>query len=202
MFYVYQHLRLDNNKPFYIGKGCKDRAWRKKRNNIGWNNIANKIGFKVEILKYFDDENQAIEYEHQLINTYREQKIELVNQTKHSSGGTKWSYTDEIKNKQSKGQMGTKRPKTKEWCEKISKANKGRSILWANKIGDALRGKPKNYLNKHKPIIQYDPQNNLINEYQSAQDAGRCLGKSGNSIADCASGRQKTAYGFKWKYKQ
>ena len=194
MFYVYQHLRLDNNKPFYIGKGCKDRAWRKKRNNIGWNNIANKIGFKVEILKYFDDENQAIEYEHQLINTYREQKIELVNQTKHSSGGTKWSYTDEIKNKQSKGQMGTKRPKTKEWCEKISKANKGRSILWANKIGDALRGKPKNYLNKHKPIIQYDPQNNLINEYQSAQDAGRCLGKSGNSIADCASGRQKTAY--------
>lgn len=202
MFYVYQHLRLDNNKPFYIGKGCKDRAWRKKRNNIGWNNITNKIGFKVEILKYFDDENQAIEYEHQLINTYREQKIELVNQTKHSSGGTKWSYTDEIKNKQSKGQMGTKRPKTKEWCEKISKANKGRSILWANKIGDALRGKPKNYLNKHKPIIQYDPQNNLINEYQSAQDAGRCLGKSGNSIADCASGRQKTAYGFKWKYKQ
>lgn len=200
MFYVYQHLRLDNNKPFYIGKGCKDRAWRKKRNNIGWNNIANKVGFKVEILKYFDDENQAIEYEHQLINTYREQKLELVNQTKYSSGGTKWSYTDEIKYKQSKGQMGTKRPKTKEWCEKISKANKGRSILWADKIGDALRGKPKNYLSKHKPIAQYDLQDNLLNEYQSAQDAGRCLGKSGNSIADCAAGRQKTAYGYIWKY--
>jgi predicted GIY-YIG superfamily endonuclease len=200
MFYVYQHLRLDNNKPFYIGKGCKDRAWRKKRNNIGWNNIANKVGFKVEILKYFDDENQAIEYEHQLINIYREQKLELINQTKYSSGGTKWSYTDEIKYKQSKGQMGTKRPKTKEWCEKISKANKGRSILWANKIGDALRGKPKNYLSKHKPIAQYDLQDNLLNEYQSAQDAGRCLGKSGNSIADCAAGRQKTAYGYIWKY--
>jgi predicted GIY-YIG superfamily endonuclease len=201
MFYVYQHLRLDNNKPFYIGKGCKDRAWRKKRNNIGWNNIANKIGFKVEILKYFDDEDQAIEYEHQLINIYREQKIELVNQTKYSSGGTKWSYTDEIKYKQSKGQMGTKRPKTKEWCEKISKANKGRNILWADKIGDAHRGKPKNYLGHYKYILQYDLQDNLLNEYQSAQDAGRYLGKSGNSIADCAAGRQKTAYGYKWKYK-
>jgi hypothetical protein len=167
---------------------------------VGWNNIANKVGFKVEILKYFDDENQAIEYEHQLINIYREQKLELINQTKYSSGGTKWSYTDEIKYKQSKGQMGTKRPKTKEWCEKISKANKGRSILWANKIGDALRGKPKNYLSKHKPIAQYDLQDNLLNEYQSAQDAGRCLGKSGNSIADCAAGRQKTAYGYIWKY--
>jgi hypothetical protein len=201
MFYVYQHLRLDNNTPFYIGKGCKDRAWRKKRNNIGWNNIVNKVGFKIEILKYFEDENQAIEYEHNLINEYRKQNIELVNQTKYSSGGTKWSYTDEIKYKQSQGQMGTKRPKTKEWCEKISKANSGRTILWASKIGDAHRGKPKNYLSKNKPILQYDFQDNLINEYQSAQEAGRYLNKSGNSIADCAAGKQKTAYGFKWKYK-
>lgn len=201
MFYVYQHLRLDNNIPFYIGKGCKDRAWRKKRNNIGWNNIVSKVGFKVEILKYFEDENQAIEYEHNLINEYRKQNIELVNQTKYSSGGTKWSYTDEIKHKQSQGQLGTKRPKTKEWCEKISKANKGRKILWASKIGDSHRGKPKNYLSKHKPILQYDLQDNLLNEYQSAQEAGKYLNKSGNSIADCAAGRQKTAYGFKWKYK-
>ena len=32
------------------------------------------------------------------------------------------------------------------------------------------------------------------------KEAGKYLNKSGNSIADCASGRQKTAYGFKWKY--
>jgi len=202
MFYVYQHLRLDNNEPFYIGKGYKDRAWRKKRNNKGWNNIVDKVGFKVEILKYFDDENQAIEYEHKLINGYRKQGFELVNQTKYSSGGTKWSYTDQVRNKQSKGQIGTKRPKTKEWCEKISRANKGRIILWANKIGDAHRGKPKNYLSKNKPILQYDFQNNLLNEYTSAQEAGKYLNKSGNSIADCAAGRQKTAYGFIWKYKE
>jgi hypothetical protein len=202
MFYVYQHLRLDNNKPFYVGKGCKDRAWRKKRNNKGWNNIVNKIGFKVEILEYFNDEIQAIKYEHKLIDGYRKQGFELVNQTKYSSGGSKWSYTDEVKNKQSKGQIGTKRPKTKEWCDKISKANKGRNISWAEKIGDALRGKPKNYLSKHKPITQYDFQDNILNEYQSAQEAGRHLGKSGNSIADCAAGKQKTAYGFKWKYKK
>jgi hypothetical protein len=201
MFYVYQHLRLDNNIPFYIGKGCKDRAFRTKRNNKGWNNIVNKVGFKVEIIKYFKDENQAIKYEHELINNYRTQGIELVNQTLYSSGGTKWSYTDEVKAKQSKGQMGTKRPKTQEWCDKISKANKGRSITWASKIGDALRGKSKNHLSHHKIVLQYDIQDNLIKQYQSAQEAGRYLGKSGNSIADCASGRQKTAYGFKWKYK-
>jgi hypothetical protein len=203
MFYVYHHLRLDNNIPFYVGKGCKDRAFRTKRNNKGWNNIVNKVGFKVDILKYFEDENQAIEYEHNLINIYKSQGIDLVNQTLYSSGGTKWSYTDEVKIRQSQGQMGTKRPKSSEWCEKVSKANKGRTIFWASKIGDALRGIPKKYPNPNKKIIlQYDLQSNLLNEYQSAQEAGRCLGKSGNSIADCASGRQSTAYGFIWKYKE
>ena len=202
MFYVYQHLRLDNNIPFYIGKGCKDRAFRTKRNNKGWNNIVNKVGFKTEILEYFEDENQAIEYEHKLIDLYRSQGIELVNQTLYSSGGTKWSYTDEVKSKQSQGQIGTKRPKSPEWCDKISKANTGREILWADKIGNALRGVPKNYPNPNKKIIlQYDNNNNLINQYNSATEAGKALNKSGNSIADCAAGRQKTAYGFTWKYK-
>jgi hypothetical protein len=201
MFYVYQHLRLDNNIPFYIGKGCKDRAFRTKRNNKGWNNIVNKVGFKTEILEYFEDENQAIEYEHKLIDLYRSQGIELVNQTLYSSGGTKWSYTDEVKSKQSQGQIGTKRPKSPEWCDKISKANTGREILWADKIGNALRGVPKNYPNPNKKIIlQYDNNNNLINQYNSATEAGKALNKSGNSIADCAAGRQKTAYGFTWKY--
>jgi hypothetical protein len=56
--------------------------------------------------------------------------------------------------------------------------------------------------NSQKTILQYDLQSNLLNEYQSAQEAGRCLGKSGNSIADCAFGRQSTAYGFVWKYRE
>jgi hypothetical protein len=202
MFYVYQHLRLDNNIPFYIGKGCKDRAFRTKRNNKGWNNIVNKVGFKADIIKYFEDENQAIEYEHKLIDDYKSQGIELVNQTLYSSGGTSWSYTDEVKEKQRLGQIGTKRPKSKEWCDKVSEANKGRKILWANKIGDALRGVPKNYPNPNKKIIiQLDLEGNFIKEWPSATEAGKYLNKSGNSIADCASGRQKTAYGFKWKYK-
>lgn len=201
MFYVYQHLRKDTNVPFYIGKGCKDRAWRKSRNNKGWNNIVNKVGFKVEILKYFDNENEAIKFEHEFIKEYRDKGIELVNQTQYSKGATSYSYTDEVKKKQSLGQIGTKRPKSPEWCKKISNANKGRKITWASKIGDSLRGKPKNYINgKRKTILQYTLNNQLIKEHKSATDAGKHLNKSGNSIADCASGRQKTAYGFKWKY--
>jgi hypothetical protein len=202
MFYVYQHLRKDNNIPFYVGKGLKNRAYKKSRRNKGWNNIVNKVGFIVEIIKYFNNEDDAIEYEHNLIKEYRNKNISLVNQTKYSSGGTKWSYTEEVKQKQSLGQVGTKRPKSKEWREKISKANKGRKILWADKISKAHKGKKKNYPSPNKKcILQLDLQGNLIKEYESATQAGIEINKSGNSIADCASGRQKTAYNYKWKYK-
>jgi hypothetical protein len=51
-------------------------------------------------------------------------------------------------------------------------------------------------------FFKYDLKNNFIQEFPSAMEAGRALNKSGNSIADCASGRQKTAYGFTWKYKK
>jgi len=41
----------------------------------------------------------------------------------------------------------------------------------------------------------------MIKEYPSANEAGRSINKQGNQIADCASGRQKTAFGYKWEYK-
>ena len=202
MFYVYQHLKKNTSTPFYVGKGSKERAWFKGRRNIGWKNMVNKYGYDVDIIKYFEDEDEAILFENQLIKEYREKGVVLVNQTKYSEGGKSYSYTDEIKAKQSLGQIGTKRPKNKEWRKKVSKAHKGRKILWADKIGDALRGIPKNHPNpKKKPIQQYTLDNQLINEYDSATTAGKHINQSGNTIADAAAGRQKSAYGFLWKYK-
>lgn len=52
-----------------------------------------------------------------------------------------------------------------------------------------------------KPVLQYDLQNNLLAEYESCEEAGRQLKKSGSVINRCARGERKTAYGYKWKYK-
>jgi len=53
MAYVYRHIRLDKNEPFYIGIGSDNRYQRafckKTRNNI-WNKITNKTSYEVEIL--------------------------------------------------------------------------------------------------------------------------------------------------------
>lgn len=204
-----------NGVPFYVGK--TKGVWRK---NIHKRIFGDDINFiEIDLV----EDNEYIFWEKYYISLFRSWGFKLEN--KNNGGGGPIIYTEEQKQKMrkphkkgtgekiSKALIGKKRgPQSEETKQKIkliktgksqpniSKANKGRNILWADKIGDAHRGKPKNYIGHHKPILQYDLQGNLFNTYQSAQEAGRCLNKSGNQIADCASGRQKTAFGYIWKY--
>lgn len=69
MFYVYLHVRLDTNFPFYVGKGMGKRAWAKRNRGRHWDRIVNKYGYKIEIIKYFTNETDAFEYERQTIVT-------------------------------------------------------------------------------------------------------------------------------------
>ena len=49
--FVYRHIRLDKNIPFYIGIGTTEkRAYRKDGRNPIWNNIVNLTNYRVEIL--------------------------------------------------------------------------------------------------------------------------------------------------------
>ena len=50
-----------------------------------------------------------------------------------------------------------------------------------------------------KPILQYDLEGNLVREWPSATDVGK---EVKSNICNCLKGNQKTAYGFKWVYKE
>ena len=53
MTYVYRHIRLDKNEPFYIGIGTDlnyKRAYSKHSRNIYWQRVVNKTKYEVEIL--------------------------------------------------------------------------------------------------------------------------------------------------------
>lgn len=59
-----------------------------------------------------------------------------------------------------------------------------------------------------KLVLMFDLEDNLIKEWESKGQAAEWIkkqtGKTSNitsQIKDCILGRQKTAYGFKWKYK-
>jgi hypothetical protein len=53
MAYLYRHIRLDKNVPFYIGIGKYDdqfkRAYSVKNRNVYWNNIVNLTEYKVNM---------------------------------------------------------------------------------------------------------------------------------------------------------
>lgn len=54
-----------------------------------------------------------------------------------------------------------------------------------------------------KPVIMYDMNGNKLKEFDSMHDAERFLDKphAHSNISMCCSGRYKSAYGYKWKYK-
>jgi hypothetical protein len=85
MAFLYRHIRLDKNEPFYIGIGSNiSRCYTKQTRNKHWHNIVNKTEYEVEII--FDDLTieEAKEKEKEFINLYG----------KKSNGGILVNITD------------------------------------------------------------------------------------------------------------
>lgn len=66
-FYIYAHYRNDTGEVFYVGKGEGNRHKSKQGRNPYWENIVKAHGYKVEILQYFDTEDEAFQAEQDLI---------------------------------------------------------------------------------------------------------------------------------------
>jgi hypothetical protein len=121
--------------------------------------------------------------------------------------------SDEIREKISKGNKGKKHsnthsnkgiPISEETKQKISKSNsKPKPSGFGDKIKQIIDYKLIGEKNS-KPILQIDNQNNLIQEFKSIKEALEHFDKSINNscITSCLKGRQKTAFGFIWKYKE
>ena len=54
----------------------------------------------------------------------------------------------------------------------------------------------------YKFILQYTLEGEFIKEYPTLKEAALQISGSAHSIGECCRGKQKTACGYKWKYKQ
>lgn len=78
--YLYRHIRLDKNEPFYIGigsyeQGCKkykmyERANLKIRRNNIWNSIFEKTKYRVDIVLEVNDLDLINEKEKEFVKLY------------------------------------------------------------------------------------------------------------------------------------
>lgn len=128
MAYVYRHIRLDKNEPFYIGIGSDNsykRANDKHGRNKIWNDIITKSNYEVEILCDNITWEEALTKEIEFISIYgRIDKANgtLSNLTDGGEGVLGIIHTEETKQKLSKIFKGTKH--TKEAIDKIKEAGK------------------------------------------------------------------------------
>ena len=77
-----------------------------------------------------------------------------------------------------------------EWCTRNYNVNYGECIAKIKKNQPHKKG-----------VCQYDKDFVLIAEFQSLHEAGKINGIIWQCIRDCCCGRQNTAYGYIWKFK-
>ena len=193
--------------PFYIGKA----------KNIIRRKHSHAITYGLDIQLHIIDEVEDWKFwECYWIEQFKQWGFKLEN--KNNGGGGPSSYTEEQKQK-----MRGPRPGT---GEKISKTLKERNHSQyyteevKNKISQGTKGKPKPFSDTHKiamgiakrkqakTVLQCDLEGNIVKEWESKGQAASWIkeqtGKTSNltsQIKDCILGRQKTAFGYKWKYK-
>lgn len=133
--YVYQLLDPNSKQPFYIGKGSKDRAWLHSKFKDGNQNIHKDRYIKklyrqglepiVDIIKYFDDEQAAYEYEEQLTESIGLDKLTnmVIGARPPSKKG--WIPSEETLSRRSRSLKNV--PRTEEWCDNLSKSKSGKN---------------------------------------------------------------------------
>lgn len=133
MPYVYRHIRLDKNEPFYIGIGSDNEYKRAycihKRNNI-WNKIVSNTSYEVEILLDNVSWDIACSKEREFIKLYGRKDLRtgiLSNLTDGGEGAYGLKFTDETKKKMSIAQK-SKKPITEETRNRMSIASKSRNV--------------------------------------------------------------------------
>lgn len=153
MHYTYAHTRNDTGKIFYIGKGIRYRANAVTSRNQYWKNIANKHGYKIEILAYWKTAEEALDHETLLISCFKDMGYELANLTDGGEGNSGYVHTEEAKRKMSESRKNM----PDKIRQKISIANKGErnpffgkkhSEETRKKMSEAWKNRESNWKNK------------------------------------------------------
>jgi len=105
-FYVYVHYRLDNDSPFYVGKGTRHRDTRTSGRSKWWDRIVAKHGYYSIRVAHFDAEKEAFLKEITLINDFKFLGFKLCNLTSGGEGASGMVFTKDHRAKLSAAQQG------------------------------------------------------------------------------------------------
>lgn len=179
-FYLYRHIRLDKNVPFYVGIGRKTnsffktqkseykRAFSNNQRNFLWKRIVNITDFQVEIIYESNCELEIKKKEKEFIEIYGRKDLKTGTLCNFTNGGD--------------GRLGATTESLKTNIELLKK-----------RIG-------KNHPNSKK-VFQYDLNGNFVKKHDCISDAMRIINDTTTSgIIGVCKKKYHTYKKFRWFY--
>lgn len=200
MAYVYRHIRLDKNEPFYIGIGSDSNYYRAyqiksdRRNNV-WNKIASKTDIEIEIMLDDLTWEQACEKEREFISLYgRIDKSNgiLANLTDGGDGTIGIIVSEENRKKLSQRTKGENNPM---FGKSISKESIQKRLL-------KIKGRPawnkglKGVQKAHNCKIVLDFNTGVY--YESAKEAAEAINMKHSTLKSKLNGSNKNNTSLKY----
>ena len=212
-WYVYQHLRMDTNEPFYIGIGNKKnfaRAYefrQDKRNQIWWR-VYSKTTIEVEILHQNMSKMEASLKEKELIKKYGRKDLSegsLCNLTDGGDGIWNAIRSEKTKKLLSVGKIGNKNPQygKKQSKELIDKRFK--NIIGSKKSDETKKKQSLSSIKsgqaKEVDVFKFET-NEYVGRFHAISEACRMLGfhHLNSKAILVANGKRRQTQGYVFKY--
>ena len=161
MFYVYEWYITDTQEIIYVGKGCRNR-YKVTKHNKFFNEMIKRYNCQSRIIKKFENEKDAFDYEYIRINELKEKGQCICNIYEGGTGGTTSWWTDDLRKKYSENND----MKSEKQRERMKKNNP----MSNNNIAEKTNGQKR-----RKVII-----GNIT--YKSIKDAKQILGVSYSNL--------------------
>ena len=101
-FYVYKWYNVETGEIFYVGKGCRNRKNVTYKRNILFKEYIKNNKCKNEIIAYFNNESDALNFEHKTILELKRKGMCKCNLDNGGTGGINYVWTQEMKDYKSK----------------------------------------------------------------------------------------------------
>lgn len=217
-YYLYRHIRLDKNIPFYIGIGtiwnrnknsnCDSkkyaRAFTKINRSEFWKNVTSKSDYEVEILIESDDANFIKDKEREFIKLYGRKDLGLGTLVNLTDGGEGIDNLSEISREKIRQRFLGKKL-SEEHKIKCGNARRGTKLEdWHKKrISETqlARNNRSDNNSQSKKVYQYNLQGNFVREWNCTKDIERELNIPNQRISEVCSGKVLTYHGCVWSYK-
>jgi len=180
-YYLYRHIRLDKNEPFYIGVGTTNerdlnsklptilyrRAYTKSNRSMFWERVIKKTKYEVDIILVSEDYDFILEKEIEFIKLYG----------RRINGGTLVNLDD-----------GGRGGKGYVWTKKMRK-----------KASERFKKRIGKLHHKSKEVFVYNIDGDYLEKYESYRGCAEKLNLDKGCITQCISGKIQQCFGYVFK---